>query len=650
MKKIKFLGITKYSFLKNLMKTLKNIKQFLLILLFFLLPLIHSHTFDMFWIKWWIYVNGNYEFTKVVFFNIISGIIILLFFLDTYFLIPFISRKKLLKNITPISLWERSCGWGLKILFIPIIILIISTYYWIAPYTSFFWNSSKGHSMIMFLNLIWIFIVLINTKTKFLKKLIKILIFSSIFVSILWIWEYYFPSFDYWNLSSRAVSTMWHPNYLALFIIFIIPFVLSKKSYKNNKSPLLTREGARGWVYLWILIFTLLLTKSVLWIFLLFVYFLLFFLWHKKNIWKIFLLHKNKMPLFFLYHKKISIFIFILWIFISLSYIIYNFWYITKLHSFLSRFFIWTTTIKIILSDVKIFFLWSWLWTLEFVFDSFKSPYLYIFENFWFTADRPHNIFLNFFYHFWVFWFIFICYLFIQIIKNYQKIPYFESLILFIIFTFFNFPWITHYLIIILIWAVIYKSYTFSKKNNRFAEKEKKNFFFTSLFWERQNPCVAVKGLRFLFTIFLIFIILITSTVWIRFYPQYYFEEYKLHKNKYYISKNKIYNSIKKENFEKNLLKSDEKIVEKCGKLTKYSPSAENYIYCANIFWNFDKTLAIEFYKKWLNKLPDLRNNDSKYYKNFFIKYFVDGRRFFSTKYSNISEVLERVNLIKLKK
>jgi hypothetical protein len=55
-------------------------------------------------------VSGNYEFTKVVFFNIISGIIILLFFLNTYFLIPFISRKKLLENVTPLSPWERSCG------------------------------------------------------------------------------------------------------------------------------------------------------------------------------------------------------------------------------------------------------------------------------------------------------------------------------------------------------------------------------------------------------------------------------------------------------------------------------------------------------------------------------------------------------------
>ncbi len=53
-----------------MIKIINQIQKILLIILFFSLPLINSHFFDLFWVKWWFYVSWNYEFTKVMFFNI----------------------------------------------------------------------------------------------------------------------------------------------------------------------------------------------------------------------------------------------------------------------------------------------------------------------------------------------------------------------------------------------------------------------------------------------------------------------------------------------------------------------------------------------------------------------------------------------------
>ena len=58
--------------------------KILIIILFVLLPLMNSHLIDLFWIKWGFYVAWNYEFTKVIFFNILSWIIFSLFFIKSF--------------------------------------------------------------------------------------------------------------------------------------------------------------------------------------------------------------------------------------------------------------------------------------------------------------------------------------------------------------------------------------------------------------------------------------------------------------------------------------------------------------------------------------------------------------------------------------
>ncbi len=545
-----------------MIKIIYNLQKYLLIVLFFCLPLINSHLFNLIWIDWWFYVNWNYEFTKVIFFNIFSWIIFWLFFI----------QNLINKNKIKIP----------KILFPILLIILLSTFFSDFFYTSLLWNNSKSHSLLMFLNLIWIFVILINQTKSFQQKLIKTTLISSIFVIIIWIKEYFFPTFEYWNLSTRAFSTFWHPNYLALYILILLPLIKIKNYL---------------WLsFIWLLFFLLILTKSVWWIL----------------IWIIYLITLIK-------NKKFKYYLFFILISVSIL-LIYNFWLITKLHSFLSRFFIWETTLKIIFSDIKNIFIWNWLWTLKYVFDWFKSPYLYIFENFWYTADRPHNLILYIFYSFWIFWIYILFKIFYNISKSYKYSKnknqfYFHSIFLFLIFTIFNFSSISHYLIIILIWSIIYNS---SNKNIKFCQKNIANFLILilSIFW----------------------------FFWIYFSINYYIQEYNIKQNSNYKSNFYLYEKIKLEDYEKNLFWNNfVSIQNMCEWLISYSDSVENYFYCWNLLWNMDEELAKKYYNKWLTKLPDLRNQDSNYNKQFLIKNYVDQIRFFSDKYSNLKEIIERV-------
>lgn len=543
-----------------------NIIKTLLVILFFFLPLINSHLLDLIWIKWGFYVGWNYEFTKVMFFNIFSGIILTLFFIKSLFLKD---KLKIPKIIFPL-----------------ILILFVSTIFSDYTYNSLLWNTSKAHSLIMFLNLIWLFIVFINQKINFKKKLIFTIIISSIFVWIIWIKEYYFPTFDYWNLSNRALSTFWHPNYLALYILILVPFLIEKiiNFFLNEKINILYLTT------LTLLVFLLFLTKSIWWI-LIFLLYILYII-YSKNKKKI-----NK--------KYLSIFI--IFSIIILSTTIYKFWLITKLNSFISRFYIWETTIKIIFSETKNIIFGSWIWTLDFVFDSYKVPELYIFENIGFTADRAHNLILHFFYNFWVWWLIFIIYSIYKLIKNYKNSAYFNSIILFLIFTIFNFASISHYLIIILIISIIYNT----KSKNKINKNKIINF------------------IKKILSIFFITILLIISIYWSYISYYNYKSEYYKYTNNYYIEKHFLINWRENETWKY---------------IWKYIPSANEYLYRWNLHWeSWNKKDAILNYNKWLKLLPDMWNKNSKYYKNYFIKKLFVPERFYSKKFSNLKEILKRV-------
>jgi hypothetical protein len=107
-----------------------------------------------------------------------------------------------------------------------------------------------------------------------------------------------------------------------------------------------------------LLIIILFFTKSA-WGIIVFIIFLFYKLFNKNII-------KNK----YFYFSLIPI-IFILF-----------FYYPEKIQSFISRFYIWETTLNIIFSDIKNIIFGSGLASLENIFDSYKVKELFLFENF----------------------------------------------------------------------------------------------------------------------------------------------------------------------------------------------------------------------------------------------------------------------------
>ncbi len=562
---------------------LKKIYINLIIILIIISPLINSSFFDLFWIHLWLNVAWNYEFSKVIFFNILSSIIILLFSLDIFI------KKIYLKIPSIIYYW--------------FIIFILSALLSISPYISILWNTTKDHSLIMYINLLGLFIFFLNLKKENIQKILKYSLIWLILSSIIAIWQLYYPSFNYWNLSNRALWTFWHPDYLALYLLIYIP-LLYKNIFKLKEDINIS--------LIILTLTTITLTKSLTWIILTILYSIYFL---SKNIQK--------------KYKKILYLILIISIILITYFIIYNFWF-SKLHSFFSRFFLWKNTFLLSIENIKTLIIGHWFETLSFIFNKNKSPYLYIFENIWFTADRPHNILLLFLYNNWIFWLFFIIYIIYFIYKS-NKSSYKESLILSFLFLLLNFSSITSYILIILLLSIITKKYFTYKITN----------IFNKIF------IIIIIIISFIWSYFSIKLYIAENLIYkwkiqniesfYKYNPNYYFKNWKY---KEWL----VYSKIKTELYYKSKIYFWENINNWCIELTKNIPSVENYFFCWNILWGFwNKFLAQKYYKVWLKKLPNLWNNNSIYYKNIIIKDTINWNRFFSPKYSNIKQILNRV-------
>ncbi len=590
-----------------MIKKLDSLIVYLLWILFFLLPIIHSQIFHNFWIDFWFAVEWNYEFTKVMFFNVFSSIIFVLFAFKSLF-----SKEK--KIIPPLLvLW----------IVIFFIILWLSTYFSISPYVSLFWSILKWHWVIMFISLIWLLIVLLNQKHENIKKIVLFLISWAVFASIIAIKEFIFPNLEYWDLSSRAIWTMWHPNYLALVLLMTIPLIYNSL---NRWTSIYTIQDYLKYIWLFIIIIAIFLTKSLFWI-------LIFILY---NFYFISISSENSNSKLSEYAREFRIiFVVFIIVFVWLAFLIFP----EKLSSFLSRFYIWSSTIKIILSDYQILIFWWWADTLNLIFDKYKDVNLYIFENIWFTADRPHNFIINIFYHFWVLWLAFILYTIVILEKIFKNLKftfndnfyYFQAVIIFFLFTVFNYPSIVSYCILILYIAIILRE----------------------VFKDEYYEDIEI-------TKYLIIIILFFSSIFsILYSSKYYVSEVKAKSNQYISAKDIFpYNYMnyyelweidkwleiqkyKWEIYHLAFIYKTWDIDTYCDKLLYDYPTPENYFYCWNVNYKlWKKDLAIIYYNLWLSKLPDLRNPDSKYYKSLFYSTFVSTHRFFSTKYSNIQEIL----------
>lgn len=568
---------------------LKQIIQILFLILLFLLPLVNSRGLYFVWLEFDNPVDGNFEFSKVIFFNIYTSLLLFFGIIYLYF-----NKFKILLN-------KNICIYLILFYFL----FIITSFFSIDPYLSVFWDTNKWHNLIMFNNLVGIFLLLnLIIDKKFISNVINILIFSWILLSIIWLKEYFSPSYDYWLLTNRGISTFGHPNYLSIYILTVIILLIGKINFKNKLYLL-------PWILL--IILSLITTKSYISIFLFFLY-TIYLVLIKLNI------NGKKNILYLIYSLLIILFLFLIYLYIP-----------EKLSSLISRFYIWETTIIIIIDNIKTFFLWWWFETLWLVFDKFKVIELYIYENIWYTADRPHNLLLNFFYSIWFFWFIFISYLYYFVIKNLKNNPINISLLIIFIFLFFNFASIaTYLLIIILFWILLYKRSIVSLKYNL-------NYLFIIIFF---------ISLIWWYYSFRLYISEIYSYRW-EYIKSIEFYNYNYKYNYFLKDMNFISNVGEKYHFKDYYLykiRNNLDLDENCINYTSNYSTPEAFFYCWNLYWyNNDKKNAYIYYNKWLSLLPDLRNKNSKYFNSIFFKTIIWWNRFLSDRYW-LKIVLERLN------
>lgn len=555
-----------------------KITKVLLIILFFTLPFIHGRVLQTLGIDLAFEVSWNFEFSKALFFNIFSSIIFCTFIVESY-----TSRRKILFPIY---------------MFFAFIVLSISSIFSLSPLISILWDIEKWHTSLLFLNLGLIYLVLKNLDTVFYNTLFKTLLFSAIWISFLAHKEYFFPRFDYGALAWRALWSFGHPNYLAGFLLLVLPLSIYIQS-KYIK-----------YICIWILTWTIVFTQSIVAI-----------------VWSICYLIYISFPKI---HKKLFLLggcfvLIILWWLLTL-------YFPEKLHSFLSRFYIWESVLKIIFSDIKIFFVWNGLETLPYIFDSFKSPEIYIYENYWYSADRPHNFVLNIWYHFGLLWVSFFAYLLFRVFQSQKNTSSYTlaSLVFFLYFWVFHFFSIASYIVIVLIFVYIFKD---------------QKTYNISIVWSKVL-CIWL---------------LILSLIWGYYSYKLYTAEILYNERRYLIKASEIfphpnyfielweyklateYQWFESQRNLKDQIMMNPESEKFCKELLDRYPSAENYFYCGNILenlWNLE--LSYKYYETWLTKLPDLWNHDSLYWDRYFVKHSITGNRFFSDKFSPLSEILEK--------
>ena len=570
--------------------------QILIALLFFVLPLVHGKLLPTLGFDISLNVAWNFEFTKALFFNIASSLIFL----------SYVVRKNALERI---HIWYIEASVFL--------ILIISTIFSLSPFMSLIWDLEKGHRAIMLVNLLWLYSILKHEKRVYLEKLIYISLYSFWLVCLLGMKELVYPTYDYGELWNRMLWSFGHPNYLAWYTLLMLPYITL---LKNHVFKYL------AYILIWV---SLVLTQSIVALFLVFNY--------------LSYIASNNMQLVPSPLRRglgwgMIWGVCLAWFTITMLY------FPEKLHSFLSRFYLWETTLKIIFSDYKMFLFGWWLETLPYFFDSFKSPELYIYENYGYTADRPHNFFLNIFYHFWIFWIILfwylICQFFLSLCKReYPKgegllSPHQFSISLFLLFWVFHYFSIASYLIVILWLAFIYK-------------------------WLQENyhnkKCFRIHSRSFIILLMLI------SCIWGYTSLQLYRAELYI-SDKKYVSAREIFphpkyfrissdyeNSLRYEKITspellKHQIRNTPNKQELCETLVIRYPAVEHYFYCGEIFeslWNTD--ISKQYYASWLEKLPDLWNPDSPYWDNYLIKNTITWNRFFSKKFGDIRSILKKV-------
>lgn len=199
---------------------------------------------------------------------------------------------------------------------IPILIFlvsqIISTFISIDPHTSFFgYYSRLNGGLLSLLAYASLYFVLPNyIDSKFKQRVISSILISGFLVSIYGIAEHFGIDKNMWvqDVQSRVFSTLGQPNWLAAFLVILIPLSLHKsiENFSQKKYFLSTTYYLSSIVYFLTLLFTKSKSGIVACIFSLFVYFIFKLLSDIKN--KV-LLKNTKSYFIFIVFVFLSIFI-----------------------------------------------------------------------------------------------------------------------------------------------------------------------------------------------------------------------------------------------------------------------------------------------------------------------------------------------------
>jgi len=549
------------------------IYKILLFVLFFTLPLVHGQLFPTLWIDISLIIRWNFEFFKVTVFNILSALI---------FFSYFCSRTQNKVNIISSDIYI-------------FLLLCVSSIFSLSPIISAIGDIEKWHTALMFCNLLWLFIILRTQKRAFLEKLILTSFVALCISCLIGLKEYFYPSFHYGELWNRFIWTYWHPNYFSWFVILALPFFILIKN--------IFLRYILG-IIIWI---SLIISQSLVALFLISAY-----LWY------------------ILFQKKPYIYIWICsWIVLTLWISVFLL-FPEKLHSFVSRYYLWETTVRIMIDFPRYILSGFWAETLPYYFESYKSPELYIFENYWYTADRPHNFFLNIFYHFWIFWILWFLYILIYFLKYFRSKAVHISLALFLLYGIFHYFSIVSYSFLIIVLALYYKERFAWIQNKTYYSSHIMSSIFVviSLIWGLcsinilRAEILSAQGKNT--QAYEIFPLQIYST------PT---QRWSTHSYIYWLSSPKSLRNRVQIFPQKETL---------CDELLTQYPSVENYFYCGQVFetlWRDE--IAKSYYTLWLQKLPDLWNENSSYWGEYLIKNTITWNRFFSEKFWDIRRILE---------
>ncbi|EKE27390.1 MAG: hypothetical protein ACD_3C00214G0001 [uncultured bacterium (gcode 4)] len=389
------------------------INNYLIALIFLIVPVIFSHFLYIFWINYSLPTAYSYESIKVLaFLCIVLGIWTFGLLRSWIFSFKFkISRRTIY-------------------LLLMFIIFLISSSLSVNQEISLFWSPQKSHWAIFYLALIYLYLVLIDILPKkiylsefFNKVILSTWIVVSLYALIQLLWLD--PLFSLYTTRvplERVFSTFWNANYLAWYMLILLPLVFNLKASNRLKFSL--------FLIFWIV---LIATRSMFWIILLMCYSLYLIFNSRKLKGKHFLL-----TAVFLSFLAIS----------SYFYLKYNIWNM-KLYSAFSRFYLIKTALNAYFNSFQSILFWNGFDTLYLVYKDFKDPMLNIYEDYNYIADSSHNVFIDILYSVWLIWFIWIFLPLFMLLRRADNIYLLHSTILFFIFFSFNIPSVSHYLILI---------------------------------------------------------------------------------------------------------------------------------------------------------------------------------------------------------